>query len=121
MSQGDDQQEFLRRLEEEFRRIKVADFLAQAVVTVSQLGWQRLAAGPERDLEQARLAIDALRALVPVLGPALPGGAARDLQASLTSMQLAYANAAPAGPAEEERPEQPPPGDEPPAEPVTES
>jgi hypothetical protein len=94
---GADEQEFLRRLEEEFRKVKVSDFLTQTVVTVSQLGWQRLAPGEQRDLAQARLAIEALRALVPVLEETLSEQAVRDLRQSLTSMQLAYANAAGGG------------------------
>jgi hypothetical protein len=92
------------------------------VVTISQLGWQRLS-GEQRDLDQARLAIEALRALVPVLQQALPESAVRDFQQSLTNMQLAYAGAvAQAEPKRDEPTEEEPlPGDEPPAEPIHES
>ena len=87
------QEELLRQLEDEFRRLRIEDVLAQTVMTVSQLGFRRMS--PEdRDLAQARLAIDALRALVPVLGEALPEQAVRDFNSVIANMQLAYARAA---------------------------
>ena len=43
-----------------------------------------------RDLEQARLAIDALKALQPLL----PEEAQRDVQQVVANLQLAYADAA---------------------------
>jgi hypothetical protein len=87
-----DEQEFVRRLEEQLRQLKIADYLAQTVMTISQLAWQRLS-GDTRDLDQARLAIEALRALVPVLKDAVPDALARDLQQAVANLQLAYAGA----------------------------
>lgn len=87
------EEELVAELEGQFRSLKVVDLLAQTVVTVSQLGFMRLA--PDgRDLEQGKLAIEALRALVPVLKGALPEGAARDFESVVANMQLAYARAA---------------------------
>src|SRR4051794_25723424 len=97
-------EEDMRRLEEEFRKLRISDVLAQTVYTVSQLGWQRLS-GDGRDLEQARLAIDALRALVPVLKGAIPDTAHRDFQQVVTNMQLAYAGAVAETPKQEPVPE----------------
>jgi hypothetical protein len=55
----------------------------------ASLAYGKLA--PEvRDLEQARLAIDALKALVPVL----PEDRSRELQQLVANLQLAYADAA---------------------------
>ena len=88
------ERELLEQLEAELRKLKVGDVLAQTVYTVSSLGWRRLAPGDERDLEQARLAIDSLRALVPVLEQALPPETIRDFSQVVTNMQLAYAKAA---------------------------
>lgn len=85
-------QELLEQLQAELEKLRVVDVLAQTVVTVSSLGWQRLAA-EGRDLEQARLAIEALRALVPVLKDALPEQAVRDFGQAVANMQLAYAKA----------------------------
>ena len=87
------QEELLRQLEAELGQLEVADVLVQTVFTVSSLGYRRL--GEEgRDLEQAKLAIDALRALVPALKGAVPAGLARDLDQMVANMQLAYAKAA---------------------------
>jgi len=87
------QEELLARLEEEFSKLQVADVLVQTVFTVSSLGYRNLG-DEQRDLEQARLAIDALRALVPVLKDTLPADVTRDFDQLVANMQLAYANAA---------------------------
>jgi hypothetical protein len=87
------QEELLAQLEEELAKLKVADVLVQTVFTVSSLGYRSL--GEEhRDLDQAKLAIDALRALVPVLKDAVPADVTRDLDQLVANMQLAYAKAA---------------------------
>ena len=85
--------ELLDQLEEELSKLKVSDVLVQTVFTISSLGYRSL--GEEhRDLEQARLAIEALRALVPVLKDVLPGEVTRDYDQLVANMQLAYAKAA---------------------------
>ena len=87
------QEELLAHLEEEFAKLKVADVLVQTVFTISSLGFRSL--GEEhRDLDQAKLAIDALRALVPVMKEALPADVTRDFDQLVANMQLAYAKAA---------------------------
>jgi hypothetical protein len=87
------QEELLEQLESELEQLKVADLLVQTVFTVSSLGYRSL--GEEhRDLEQAKLAIDTLRALVPVLKGVVPAELARDLEQLVANMQLAYAKAA---------------------------
>ena len=85
--------ELLKQLEEEMKTIKVSDVLVQTLYTVSSLGYRRLGE-EDRDLEQAKLAIDALQALVPALKDAVPAGLARDLDQMVANMQLAYAKAA---------------------------
>jgi hypothetical protein len=99
VSDHEQEQEFLRKLEDEFRRLRVSDVLTQSIYTISQLGWQRLS-GEGRDLAQARLAIDALRALVPVLQGHVTEQAQRDFQQVVTNMQLAYAGAVAEAPEE---------------------
>jgi hypothetical protein len=84
--------ELLEQLEAELKKLQVSDVLVQTVFTVSSLGYRRLGE-EDRDLDQARLAIEALRALVPVLQDAVPDEVARDLQQMLANMQLAYAKA----------------------------
>lgn len=82
----------MAQLEAELKKLKVSDVLVQTVLTVSSLGFSRLGENGQ-DLEQARLAIEALRALVPVLEGTLPGDAIRDLHQTVANMQLAYAKA----------------------------
>ena len=81
-------------LVEELRRAKVSDLLVQTSSLLASLAFGKLA--PDvRDLEQARLAIDALKAIAPLLDE----GPRRDVQQVVANLQLAYAEAAsaPAG------------------------
>jgi hypothetical protein len=89
---SESERELVEELQAELGRLKVSDLLLQTVYTISSLGYHRLS-GENKDLEQARLAIDALRALVPVLEGAVPGEAVRDFNQVLVNMQLAYAAA----------------------------
>ncbi|MBA3381986.1 MAG: hypothetical protein H0T97_09005 [Actinobacteria bacterium] len=91
MAEGETPSE--EELLEALDRIGVADILVQALATTASIGFRRVS--PEtRDLAQARLAIEALRALDPVLRE---GGAdeavLRDLEQARINLQLAYAKA----------------------------
>ena len=83
--------------EEELRdaldRVGVADVLLNAVSATASLGFRRVS--PEaRDLPQARLAIEALRALEPVLKDGgVDEAVVRDLEQARANLQLAYAKA----------------------------
>jgi hypothetical protein len=82
------------RLEAELRRLKVSDVLLQSCYTISSLGYGKMAgAAEDRDLEQARIAIEALRVLTPLLEGAIPAELTRDLGQVTANMQLAYAKA----------------------------
>ena len=94
--QPQNEAEMIAELQAELDRLKVSDLLLQTVYTISSLGYHRLS-GENKDLEQARLAIEALKALLPVLEGAVPEEATRDFRQVLTNMQLAYASAAEAG------------------------
>jgi hypothetical protein len=77
---------------EQIRRMKVSDLLLSTLGTVAQLGYAKLdPAG--RDLEQARLAVEALRALLPVVEGSVPEEVVRDFQSVTANLQLAYAKA----------------------------
>lgn len=91
--QPEGEEEMIAELQAELNRLKVSDLLLQTVYTISSLGYHRLS-GESQDLGQARLAIEALKALVPVLEGAVPEEATRDFKQVLTNMQLAYAEAA---------------------------
>jgi hypothetical protein len=84
-------EELLAQVEEELKKLKVSDLLVQTLYTVSSLGYRKLS--PEdRDLEQARLAIEALRALLPVLEGSVEDDVVRDFKQVTANLQLAYAD-----------------------------
>jgi len=83
---------------EHIRRMKVSDLLLSTITTVAQLGYAKLAE-TGRDLEQAKLAVESLRVLVPVLEGYAPEEVLRDYAQVMANLQLAYAKAA------EEKPE----------------
>jgi hypothetical protein len=92
-SGGPSEPELAARLEEELKRLRISDLLVQTLYTVSSLGYHKLGA-EHRDLPQARLAIEALRALLPVLEGEVPPEVRRDFGQVVANMQLAYADAA---------------------------
>jgi hypothetical protein len=74
---------------DELRKLKVGDMLVSSASMLASLAYGKLA--PDlRDLDEARLAIDALRALLPLI----PEEHRRDIQEVVTNLQLAYADAA---------------------------
>jgi hypothetical protein len=77
---------------EHIRRMKVSDLLLSTVSTVAQLGYAKLDPSG-RDLGQAKLAIESLRALVPVLEGSVPEEVVRDFNQVTANLQLAYAKA----------------------------
>jgi hypothetical protein len=77
---------------EHIRRMKVSDLLLSTITTVAQLGYAKLdPAG--RDLEQAKLAVETLRVLVPLLEGSVSDEALRDFNQVTANLQLAYAKA----------------------------
>jgi hypothetical protein len=80
-------------LREALGRVTVADVLLNALSATASLGFHRVS--PEtRDLPQARLAIEALRALDPVLRDGgVDASVVRDLEQARANLQLAYAKA----------------------------
>jgi hypothetical protein len=84
------EEELRRQLEDELKRLKISDLLVQTIYTVSSLGYRKLSE-EDRDLDEVRLAIDALTALVPVLEGTMRPDLIRDLNQMKANMQLAYA------------------------------
>ena len=104
--------ELRARLEDELRRLRVQDVLLQSVVSLINLTSRRIAKEDEQDLEQARVGIDAVRALVDLLDPE----PAEQVRNALSELQVHYANVAGGGEAPTEAsegggeaPEPPPP------------
>ena len=78
---------------EHIRRMKVSDLLLSTITTVAQLGYAKLDPSG-RDLPQAKLAIESLRVLVPVLEGSVPEEVVRDFTQVTANLQFAYAKAA---------------------------
>jgi hypothetical protein len=86
-------EELMEQLEEELKKLRVSDLLVQTLYTVSSLGYRKLS-DEDRDLAEAKLAIEALRALLPVLEGSAPDELVRDFRQVMSNLQLAYADAA---------------------------
>jgi hypothetical protein len=95
---GEPTEEELRAAyEAELSRLTTTDMMAQAAVSLLNIGARRLAPPSddptrpaERDLEQARDAIDAVRALLDILERRIPQEL-RPLRDALSRLQMAYA------------------------------
>ena len=81
------EEELRAQLEDEIRKVRIEDLLLQSIVSVLNLSARRIAKDDERDLEQAKLGIDACRALVDFL----PDEAQNQVREALTELQLLYA------------------------------
>jgi hypothetical protein len=109
-------EEQIRALEEQMRRVDVSDFLLQTAVTLINVAGFKL--GEEHDLEQAKVAIEGTRALMPLL----PEDAQGQLKPLLSQLQMAFVRAsqdpggepgeAPAAQPEQPGAEQGPPEDD---------
>ena len=97
-AQQPNEDELRAAYEAELARLDASDMVAQALVSLMNLGAVRLSppGDAEPDLQQARDAIDGARALLPILERSRPQEAAQ-LKAPLAQLQMAYVRAAPAG------------------------
>jgi hypothetical protein len=98
VSEKEEQERLARELAEELRKLRVEDVVIQTLIHVSSMGYRRLGlteqTKEDRDLEQARLAIETMKALTPVLELVVPAELIRDFNSSVANLQLAYAKAA---------------------------
>jgi hypothetical protein len=86
--QGQPNDEELRaQIEEQLRKVRVQDLLLESVVSVLNLAARRIAKEDERDLDQARVGIDAVRAVVDLLDPE----PAKQVRSALSEVQMLYA------------------------------
>jgi hypothetical protein len=74
-------------LEQQMRELRVEDLLTQTVASVLNLSARRIVKEDEVDLEQARIGIEAVRALVPLL----PAEISAEIQEPLSQIQVLYA------------------------------
>lgn len=128
MSTGGGQQEpseeeLRAAFEEQMRQVKVGDVVLQSVVSVLNVGLRRtgmaVGAEGEQDLDQVRIAIEAVRALLPLLDR-IAAEQAAPIRDALSQLEMAYVRARGGDPEqpggepgpEPPRPDQPPPGPE---------
>jgi hypothetical protein len=78
------------KLAEELRKLRIQDLVLSTVTTLGQLTYGKLEA---KDLDQARLAIDAIAALLPTLEGHVEADVLRDYRQVLANVRLAYADA----------------------------
>ena len=91
MAEGDVPTE--AELREALDRVAIADILLNALSATASLGFRRVSA-ESRDLAQARLAIETLRVLEPVLREGgVDEAVVRDLEQARMNLQLAFAKA----------------------------
>jgi hypothetical protein len=98
------EEEIRAALEEQLRRLRVEDVVLQTVATLINIAVLRLGlAGEEaeKDPDQARMAIEAVRALLPVV----PEEQAPAVKDALSQVQMAFAREAQGAPAQEEPPQ----------------
>jgi hypothetical protein len=91
MSEGSEapqgEEELRARIEEQLRSVRVQDLLLDSVASVLNLAARRIAKEDERDLEQARVGIEAVRAVVDLLDPE----PAKQIRSGLAQVQMLYA------------------------------
>ena len=78
-------------LAELLRQLEVGQFLLSTVSTLASLAFGKL---EQRELAQAKAAIDAIGALLPVLEGQIEEGLVRDFERALANLRVAYADAA---------------------------
>ena len=96
--QDQEQQRLAEELAEELRKLRVEDVLVNTLIQVSSIGYRRLGltedTREDRELEQSRVAIETMSALVPVLEGFLAQELVGGFREQIANLQLAYAKAA---------------------------
>ena len=99
------EEELRARIEDQLRQVRVQDLLVESAASIVNLTARRIAKPDEQDLEQARIGIEAVRALVELLDGEVEG----QIRGALSELQLLYARASKGEPLEGEPEAQPPP------------
>src|SRR5579875_1386509 len=87
------EEELRAAFEAQIKRLRVDQVVLETVVTLANLGMRRTGLAPgtaeERDPEQVRLAIESIRALLPLVETAAPQQV-RPIRDALSQLQLAF-------------------------------
>ena len=78
------------KLAEELRKLKIEDLVLSTASTLGQLAYAKLEA---KEFDQARLAVDAMAALLPTLDGSVDADVLRDFRQLLANARMAYTNA----------------------------
>ncbi len=96
------EEELRAAYEAQIKQVRVEHVVLEHVVTIANLGLRRTGLAPgtedERDPEQVQVAIDSIRALLPVLDATMPEQAAQ-IKDALSQLQFAFVKIGGAGPA----------------------
>ena len=105
------EEELRAAYEAEVKKLRVEDVVIQTVVTLVNLGGRKAGLAPgtedERDLDQLRVAVDAARALLPLVEAEL-GPDANQVRNALSQLQMAYAQGSQEGGGGGDTPSEPP-------------
>jgi hypothetical protein len=103
------EEELRAAYEAEIKKIRVEHLLLETIVSLVNLGMRRTGVAPgtepERDPEQVRLSIEAIRALLPLVEQAAPQQAS-PIREALSQLQLAFVRSGQGQPAPEAAPGQ---------------
>jgi hypothetical protein len=77
------------QIREQIKQLRIDDVLLQTVVTLINLSGRKLTVEDEKDTEQAKKGIDAVRALLPFC----PQDQAQPVKEALSQLQMAYVRA----------------------------
>ena len=91
LADEEERQPTIEDLAEALRQIEVGQFLLSTVSTLASLAFGKIEQG---ELSQAKAAIDAIGALLPVLEAEVEGGLVRDFERALANLRVTYADAA---------------------------
>lgn len=106
------EEELRARIEEGLRKVRVQDVLLESVVTIVNLTARRIAKEDERDLEQARVGVESIKAVIDLLEPE----AQAQVRNALSELQVLYARAVEGKPLGGDEPPDEPPAQAPPPE-----
>jgi hypothetical protein len=108
------EEELRTAYEQQVKQLRVEDVLVQTIVSLINLGGRKAGLAPgteeERDPEQLRLAIESVRALLPLVEEPL-GPDASAIRDALSQLQLAYTRLGGSAPEGGARPGQAVPGE----------
>ena len=91
LAEGEQREPTIEDLAEALRQIEVGQFLLSTVSTLASLAYGKL---EQRELAQAKAAVDAIAALLPLLQGQVDDALLRDFERALANLRVAYADAA---------------------------